>query len=119
MSPTSVRKKLMQRTHARGSATVHGVVDRASGADLLNLALDAGPVPMQVGACLMLDKSPHFDLEHVRRLIIERVPRVARLRQRLVPAPLGCGRPLWIDDPAFDIDRHLTVRACPPSGNED
>ena len=26
-----------------------------------------------------------------------------RLRQRQVDAPFGCGRPVWVDDPSFDI----------------
>ncbi|MFI9846654.1 wax ester/triacylglycerol synthase domain-containing protein [Nonomuraea sp. NPDC051941] len=93
-------------------------VDRASTGDLFNLAVDIGPVPMQVGACLILDTGPGFELTHARRLIAERVGAVPRLRQRLVPTPPGCGRPLWIDDPAFDLDRHLHVTTCPPPGDE-
>ena len=32
-----------------------------------------------------------------------------RLRRRLVRTPPGCGRPIWVDDPAFSLERHLTA----------
>jgi WS/DGAT/MGAT family acyltransferase len=35
------------------------------------------------------------------------------MRQRLVPTPFGCGRPLWVDDPGFDLDRHLAEIVMP------
>ncbi|MDF2711425.1 MAG: hypothetical protein K0R62_7077 [Nonomuraea muscovyensis] len=93
--------------------------DRAGVGDVFNLAVDIGPVPMQVGACLILDAGPGFDLTRVRRSIAERVCAVPRLRQRLVPTPLGCGRPLWIDDAAFDPDHHIHTAVCPSPGGED
>lgn len=93
-------------------------MDRASAGDLFNLAVDLGPVPMQVGACLILDAGPDFGLTRARQLIAERVGAVPRLRQRLVLTPPGCGRPLWIDDPAFDLDRHLHVTTCQPPGDD-
>jgi hypothetical protein len=43
---------------------------------------------------------------------------VPRLRQRLVPVPPACGRPIWVDDPAFDPARHLHVVSCPEPGND-
>ncbi|MDP4510080.1 wax ester/triacylglycerol synthase domain-containing protein [Nonomuraea turcica] len=94
-------------------------LDRASMGDLLNLVVDIGSVPMQAGACLILDGGPAFDVTRAQRLIAERIGAVPRLRQRLVPTPPGCGRPLWIDDPGFDLDHHLQVIACPPPGDED
>ena len=41
-----------------------------------------------------------------------------RLRQRLVQVPLGCGGPIWIDDPGFDIRRHVRAVACREPGDE-
>ncbi|MEU7837691.1 MULTISPECIES: hypothetical protein [unclassified Nonomuraea] len=43
---------------------------------------------MQVGACLILDTGPRFDLKRARRLIAERVGTVPRLRQRLGPGAI-------------------------------
>jgi hypothetical protein len=42
----------------------------------------------------------------VRVLLSERVPTIPRLRQRLRRVPFGCGRPVWVDDPDFVLDRH-------------
>ena len=35
-----------------------------------------------------------------------------RLRQRQVDAPFGCGRPVWVDDPSFDIGHHVRSAEC-------
>jgi WS/DGAT/MGAT family acyltransferase len=43
---------------------------------------------------------------------------VPRLRQRLVRASFGCGRPIWVDDARFDIRHHIRAVRCPPPGNE-
>ena len=40
------------------------------------------------------------------------------MRQCLVPAPLGHGRPYWVDDADFDIAHHVRVVGCPAPGDE-
>jgi diacylglycerol O-acyltransferase / wax synthase len=82
------------------------------------LASDVGPVPMQAGAVLVLDAGAGFDLAAARATLAERITAVPRLRQRLVRAPVGCGRPIWIDDQAFDISAHLRSVACQPPGDD-
>lgn len=94
------------------------VVERASPADRAFLAMDGGEIPEQFGVILLLDQAAGFDLPHVRRLIAERIPAVPRLRQRLVRAPIGCGGPIWIDDPEFDIRSHVRAVACREPGDE-
>jgi diacylglycerol O-acyltransferase / wax synthase len=93
-------------------------VDRATRADLLNLAVDVGPLPMQAGACLILSPAhtPGFDVARARRLIGERIRVIPRLQRKLVRPPFG--RPLWIDDPSFDVDQHVRVTRCPGDGDE-
>ena len=76
-------------------------VDRASPADLMQLATDVGPAPMHVGAVLVLGTGPGFSVQDAQRLLGDRVRAVPRLRQRLRRAPPGCGRPFWADDPAL------------------
>ena len=58
-------------------------VDRASPADLMQLATDVGPAPMHVGAVLVLGTGPGFSVQDAQRLLGERVHAVPRLRQRL------------------------------------
>jgi WS/DGAT/MGAT family acyltransferase len=93
-------------------------VQRASPADLMQLAVDVGPAPMHVGAVVVLGTGPGFSVEQARQLLGERICAVPRLRQRLCRAPPGCGRPFWADDPAFDLRHHVTQVPCPAPGDE-
>src|ERR1700757_5237753 len=92
-------------------------IDRARPTDLTVLVPDHGQVPMNIGAILVFDQSSTTNLGAVRAVLTERIPRVPRLRQRLQRVPFGCGRPIWIDDPEFSIDRHLTARRWPAPGD--
>jgi diacylglycerol O-acyltransferase / wax synthase len=47
------------------------------------------------------------DLEAVRRHVAAGLAAVPRLLQRLAPTPLRLAPPLWVDDPAFDLDDHV------------
>jgi len=94
-------------------------VERLSAADVMQLITDVGPAPMQIGACLLLDAGPGFDAAAVRRCLAGRVLAVPRLRQRLVCTPPGCGRPVWLDDPAFDVGLHVREQRCPAPGDDD
>ena len=100
---------------AQGAARVP--VERASPADLMQLAVDVGPAPMHVGAVVVLGAGPGFSIGHAWQLLGERVCTVPRLRQRLYRAPPGCGRPFWADDPAFDLGHHLTQVPCAAPGD--
>jgi diacylglycerol O-acyltransferase / wax synthase len=85
--------------------------------DVQAWATDVGPVPMNVGAVLILDAGPDFDLSGARRLLATRLAAIPRLRQALVEVPLGCGRPVWVDDPGFDVDMHLEQVRCGAPGD--
>jgi diacylglycerol O-acyltransferase / wax synthase len=94
-------------------------IERASAADLALLAMESGgDVPEHLGAVFVLDAGTGFDVESVRPVLAERVRAVPRLRQRLVRAPPGCGRPVWVDDPGFNAARHVRLLPCPDPGNE-
>ena len=95
------------------------MIERASPTDRAFLAMDAwGQVPEQFGVILLLDQAGGFDLSRARQLIAERIPAVPRLRQRLIRAPLGCGGPIWVDDPKFDFRSHVRAVECPDPGDE-
>jgi WS/DGAT/MGAT family acyltransferase len=53
-------------------------------------------------------------LEH----IAGRLRLVPRFRQKLADAPLGSGRPLWVDDPRFRLAYHVRRTALPRPGTE-
>jgi WS/DGAT/MGAT family acyltransferase len=95
-------------------------IERTSANDLTTLATDHGPVPMNFGAALFIEGGSQLGLPAVRGLLEQRLPRVPRLRQRIRDTPLGHGRPVWVDDPDFDLDRHLThVRLDQPARGAD
>ena len=91
-------------------------IDRLSAGDLMQRAMEVGPLPMHIGAVLVLSGG---DPAAVRTALAERIPDVARLRRRLLHAPPGCGRPVWVDDTAFDIASHVTTVTCEAPGDED
>jgi WS/DGAT/MGAT family acyltransferase len=91
-------------------------VERVSPDDLMQRALDVGPLPMHVGAVLVLGSA--VDLDRARQGLGERIGAVPRMRQRLVRTPLGCGGPIWVDDVTFDLSRHVTALGCPSPGDE-
>ncbi len=102
----------------RARAGTPPVIERASPSDRAFLAMDSGKVPEQFGVVLVLEDAAGLDAERARELIGTRILAVPRLRQRLVRAPVGCGGPVWIDDPRFDIRRHVRAVTCRPPGDE-
>ena len=83
--------------------------ERVSADDLMSLAARRHPAPLQVGAVLVFDVRGGLDVGSLRAVLQQRIAAVPRLRQRLQKVPLGCGRPVWVDDRDFNLDDHLTV----------
>ena len=50
--------------------------------------------------------------------LADRIRAVPRLRRNLVRTPPLCGRPVWVDDLDFAIDRHVREVRCPDPGDE-
>ena len=91
-------------------------IDRARPDDLLELAVDRGSVPWQIGALLVLDRP--LDPTAVHHALAERVRAVPRLRRKLVRTPPLCGRPIWADDPEFAVERHVREVRCPDPADD-
>lgn len=100
----------------RGGRPPLAGLQRASANDMMELATDTPSAPQHVAALLRLERA--VDPARVREVLSARLPAVPRLRQRLTRAPLGGGRPVWVDDPSFDIRRHFAVRDCPADGDQ-
>ena len=93
-------------------------IDRASASDRAFLAMDTGPVPEQFGVLLMFDHGQAPDLATARRLVRQRIAAIPRLRRRLAATPVGCGGPVWVDDPRFDLRNHVREIPCPDHEDE-
>ena len=73
---------------------------------------------MHIGGVLVFEgPPPEFNdyLDHVRG----RLHLVPRYRQKLTTPPLETGRPLWVDDPDFNLEYHVRHTALPAPGTEE
>jgi len=58
--------------------------------------------------------------DEIVELFGSRLHRLPPFRRRAVPVPLGLGHPMWVEDPDFDLRRHVTRRqAAPPGGDRE
>jgi diacylglycerol O-acyltransferase len=94
----------------------HG--DRLSGLDSSFLHLETGGAHMHVASILLFEGEPP-SYEDAIAAIEGRLHLVPRYRQRLAFVPLGQGRPLWVDDPSFNIGYHVRHSALPAPGGDD
>jgi len=56
--------------------------------------------------------------EQILELLGRRLDRLPPFRRRAVPVPLGLGHPVWVEDPDFDLRRHVTRRRVAPPGGD-
>ena len=92
---------------------------RLSGLDAAFLYLETEKTPMHIGGVAILDgHTPDgpFTLEKLRDLISSRLAASRTLTEKLVDVPLGLGRPYWIQDADFDIERHIERTQLPEPG---
>jgi WS/DGAT/MGAT family acyltransferase len=68
------------------------------------------------GLSIMEGPAPSFD--QFVSAFAKRVPTIPRCRQVLRTHPLDLGPPEWVDDPHFDISRHLHRLALPHPGGD-
>jgi diacylglycerol O-acyltransferase / wax synthase len=93
-------------------------LDRLTSIDAAFLHSEGTASHMHIGAVLIFDgPPPEFDeyLNHVRG----RLHRVPRYRHKLATPPLETGRPLWVDDPSFNLEYHVRHTGLPSPGTED
>jgi diacylglycerol O-acyltransferase len=91
--------------------------DRLTGLDSSFLHLEDGPAHMHVASTLVFE-GPTPPYEDFRDHISSRLHLVPRFRQKLRFVPFGQGRPIWVDDPQFNLDYHVRHTALPEPGSE-
>jgi diacylglycerol O-acyltransferase / wax synthase len=93
-------------------------VDVMSVQDAMFLDIENGNNPMHIGSVAVLE-GPAPAYGDLVRLIAAKLPLVPRYRQKVRFAPGGLGRPVWVDDPHFQILYHIRHTAIPPPGGRD
>jgi diacylglycerol O-acyltransferase len=94
--------------------------ERMTPLDASFLYLERPPMHMHVAALSVFDPSTRPDgrlrFEDVRAQLAARIHLVPRLRQKVRPVPGNLALPVWVDDPRFDLDLHLSRVALPEPG---
>ncbi|ASO22487.1 WS/DGAT/MGAT family acyltransferase [Actinoalloteichus hoggarensis] len=113
--------------------------DRLSALDASFLYLEDPTTPMHVGTVLLFQQSRGarrraasgggrgadgragggLEYGRIAALIEQRLPLAPRYRQKVVQVPGRLARPVWVDDPDFDLDYHLRRSALPRPGSDE
>lgn len=99
-------------------------IERLHSLDAGFLLLESPTTPMHIGSLAYLEGAPLRDhhgrirLDELRRLVDQRLALAPRFRQRPQSAPGGLGRPVWVDDPDFDVANHVNEVVLAPPGGE-
>jgi WS/DGAT/MGAT family acyltransferase len=92
--------------------------DRLTAIDASFLHQEGPTSHMHVGAISLFEGPPPPYTELLDALR-ERLHLVPRYRQKLSVPPAASGRPLWIDDPTFNLEYHVRQTALPHPGSEE
>jgi WS/DGAT/MGAT family acyltransferase len=106
----------MARLERRGWEEL--TVDRMSPTDAGFYYAESENTPLHVGSVAVFE-GPAPSYGDVVRLLMGKLPLVPRYRQRVRRVPLDLGRPLWVDDPHFQILYHVRHTAVPSPGGEE
>ncbi|MDX6744718.1 wax ester/triacylglycerol synthase family O-acyltransferase [Actinocorallia sp. A-T 12471] len=89
-----------------------------SGLDASFYLIEDENTPLHVAAVIVMEGPPPSYGDLVR-LVAAKLPGVERYRQRVRPVPFHAGRPVWVDDPHFQILYHVRHTAVPAPGGPD
>src|SRR2546421_8005838 len=90
--------------------------DRLTAVDASFLVQEGRASHMHVGAILLFEGPPP-PFEELLEGIESRLHLVPRYRQKLAFPPFQAGRPVWIDDPSFNLEYHVRDTALPNPGS--
>jgi diacylglycerol O-acyltransferase len=74
-------------------------------------------VSLAIGGIAIIDGAPP-DFGEFTSLLAQRIREIPRCMQVLRTQPFDLGAPQWVDDPGFDLARHVRRTALPQPGDE-
>jgi diacylglycerol O-acyltransferase len=92
-------------------------MDRLSPLDSLFLHVEDGVTHMHIASCAIFERPPPPYEEFVD-LVAAKLHLLPRYRQKVRFVPGQVGRPVWVDDPHFNLAYHVRHSALPPPGGE-
>jgi len=93
-----------------------------SGTDSLFLSTEMPTWHQHVGGVIVVDPadSDRFSFEAVRAKMLESLEHVPKFRYRVKDVPLQLGKPVWVEDADFSLDRHLRrIAVAAPGGRRE
>lgn len=92
------------------------MIERLTADDAKFLHLEDEIMAMHMMTIAIFD-GPEPPFKELQERISSRVVLVPRLRQRVMDVPFRVERPVWVDDPEFNLDYHLRHTGLPKGGN--
>jgi diacylglycerol O-acyltransferase len=80
-------------------------------------------IPLHVGCLGFMDAAPlrddsgAVDIARIRDAISKRLHLFQLFRKKVAHIPFDQGRPVWVDDPNFSIEKHVHLTAVPRPGS--
>jgi hypothetical protein len=96
-----------------------GSMQRLSGLDASFLYLETAAQPLHVCSILELDTATMpggYTFDRLRDELAMRVKAMPEFREKLADSRLNLDHPVWVEDPDFDVQRHLHRIGCPHPG---
>ncbi len=91
--------------------------DRLSALDASFLSMEQPTTPMHVGGVGIFRRPRSgFGYDRLIGLVERSLPLVPRYRQKVREVPAHLARPVWVDDPDFDLTYHVRRSALPRPG---
>ncbi len=92
-------------------------MDWMSPTDASFLHIEGPNNPMHIGG-LSIFEGPAPPFERLEEMVMTKLDLVPRYRQKVRFIPLELARPVWVDDPHFNLSYHLRHSALPSPGTE-
>jgi diacylglycerol O-acyltransferase len=93
-------------------------VDWMSPMDASFLHIEGPNNPMHIGGASIFE-GPAPPFEELESMVSSKLGLVPRYRQKVRFVPLALGRPVWVDDPHFNLSYHLRHTALPAPGTDE
>jgi WS/DGAT/MGAT family acyltransferase len=93
-------------------------MDWMSPMDASFLHIEGPKNPMHIGGVSIFE-GPAPPFERLEEMVAGKLGLVPRYRQKVRFVPLGLGRPVWVDDPHFNLSYHLRHSALPKPGSDE
>lgn len=92
-------------------------MERLSALDTEFLHLEDGISHMHIAGMSVFEGAPPTEAE-LAALLAAKLHRLPRYRQRVRPVPFEMGRPVWVDDPHFNLRYHVRATALAPPADD-